>query len=559
MTDREPSHLVSRAVRNARTLGRVERAFRARASRAVVVALVLSTTGGTGVSAAGPETNGTRLHETAKGIAYRAANPNKPWNSEIGRLDERAFRKRADEVARAIAADLTDPTLEPSQMNAAFEALKQIGPLAAGITDVLVARLHAYDNDSSAFTRTAYFCEVTRTMAQVAPRDPAVIRALANALAQSRGSADSHRIGCALEALQAAGPAAAQIAGPVLEQLARAHVLTTYPDQLNKAIEAIGVGGAMVASLIGRATDDQVGIDDRAAALRTLGKSYGDMNPNDQGEVLVAAARLLDDPYPQVRQAAAEALGPAGPAALEALSHGLDDARYEVRAAAARSLAQLGPAAAPARGKLLAALDPFLGTAEAAAEALVAIGPAAQPDVEARARSAPRPLRPLAEATARAIQAGSLAPVREGLRDRYAHGPGGAGYVDVEVLRHGGGQPYARSGSRIKVRFRGGPYTGTGASAPAIDGTLTVDNAPNAFFSALDGRRPGDRVRLLLSPETIADPYAAMAVVGHPTRLPVATGAAFDVEVLRVCEPIIWTVFRGSGIWGPIQFEVYCR
>jgi hypothetical protein len=444
-------------------------------------------------------------------------------------------------------------------MNPAFEALKQIGPLAAGISDVLVAHLHSRDNDSSAYTRTAYFCEVTRTMAKVAPRDPAVIRALANALAQSRGSADSHRIGCALEALQAAGPAAAQVAGPVLEQLARAHVLTTYPDQLNKAIEAIGVGGAMVASLIGRAIDTQVGIDDRANALRTLGKSFADMSPHDQAEVRVTATQLLDDPNPPVRMAAAEALGPAGPAALDALAHGLDDARYEVRAAAARSLAQLGPAAAPARLKLIAALDPFLGTGEAAAEALFAIGPVAQRDVEARARTAPRPLRPLAEATARAIQAGSLAPVRESLRDRYAHGPSGAGYVDVEVLRSGGGQTYARSGYRIKVRFRGGPYTAAAPAAPAIDGTLTVDNAPNAFFSALDGRRAGDRVRLLLSPETIADPHAAQAVVGNPPRLPVATGGAFDVEVLRVCEPVIWTVFRGSGIWGPVRFEVYCR
>ena len=158
-------------------------------------------------------------------------------------------------------------------------------------------------------------------------------------------------------------------------------------------------------------------------SLRTLGKSFADMSPHDQAEVRVTATQLLDDPYPQVREAAAEALGPAGPASLDALAHGLDDARYEVRAAAARSLAQLGPAAAPARLKLIAALDPFLGTGEAAAEALFAIGPAAQPDVEARARTAPRPLRPLAEATARAIQAGSLAPV-PGLPWQ---GPGGSG------------------------------------------------------------------------------------------------------------------------------------
>ncbi|HET6900407.1 MAG TPA: HEAT repeat domain-containing protein, partial [Vicinamibacteria bacterium] len=460
---------------------------------------------------------------------------------------------------REIAADLTDPALQPSQMNPAFEALKQIGPLAAGVADVLVARLHAQD-DGSAYTRTAYFCEVTRTMAKVAPRDPAVIRALANALAQSRGGGDSHRNGCALDALREAGPAAAEVAGPVLRQIARAHVMTTYADQLSKAIEAIGVGGAMVASLVGRATDDQVGIDDRAAALRTLGKSYADMNVNDQGEVRAAAARLLDDPYPPVRQAAAEALGPAGPAALEALTHGLADARYEVRAAAARSLAQLGPAAAGARRPLLAALDPFLGTAEAAAEALVAIGPAALPDAEAHARSAPRPLRPLAEATARAIQGRNMAPVQQVLRDAYGHGPGVVGYSDVEVTRTGGGLAYAPNGHRIKARFRGGPYSPSGTVVPSVEGTLTVDNAPNSFFAALVGRRAGDRVKVLLSPEMSPDPYWAVQTVGRPpTHLPVATGASFDVEVLRVCEPVIWTVFRGSGIWGPIRFELYCR
>jgi HEAT repeats len=511
------------------------------------------------VPAAGGETNGTRLRRTASAIAYRAANPNKAWDSEIGRLDERALRARAAEVAREIASDLTDPALGPAQMNPAFEDLKQMGPLAAGITDVLVAHLHDQDKGSE-YWRTAYFCEVTRTMAKVAPRDPAVIRALANALAQSKGSADGHRNGCALEALKVAGPAAAPIAGPILKELARTHVQTTYPHQLSEAIEAMGVGGSMAAGLVGRATDDQIGIDDRAAALRTLGKSYRDMSPNDQAEVRAAAAKLLDDPYPPVRVAAAEALGPAGPAALDALVHGLDDARYDVRAAILRSLARLGPAAAPAREKLVAALDPFLGTGEAAAEALVAIGPAALASVEARARTAPRALRPLAEATARAIQAGDMAPVRQALQAAYGHGPGVTGYVDVEVLAAGEGQAYEPNGRRIKARFRGGPYSPSGPVAPLVEGTLTVDNAPNAFFGALSGRRAGDRVRVLLSPEAIPDPYAAIQTVGRPpTRLPVAVGGAFDVEVLRVCEPVIWTVLQGGGIIGPVRFEAYCR
>jgi hypothetical protein len=74
------------------------------------------------------------------------------------------------------------------------------------------------------------------------------------------------------------------------------------------------------------------------------------------------------------------------------------------------------------------------------------------------------------------------------------------------------------------------------------------------------GRRAGDRVRVLLSPETIPDPYSAVQTVGRPpTRLPVAVGGVFDVEVLRVCEPVIWTIARGGGIIGPIQFEPYCR
>jgi hypothetical protein len=125
------------------TLRVVEPAFRASAAIGLLVAA-------TAAGAAGRETNGWRLRATASAIAYRAANPNKPWNSEIGRLDPRAFRDRAAEVAREIAADLTDPTLEPSQLNPTFDSLKKLGPLAAGISDVLVSVLHSRDNDAHA-------------------------------------------------------------------------------------------------------------------------------------------------------------------------------------------------------------------------------------------------------------------------------------------------------------------------------------------------------------------------------------------------------------------------
>src|SRR5262249_45799839 len=156
-------------------------------------------------------------------------------------------------------------------------------------------------------------------------------------------------------------------AGPVLDRLARGRLLTTYSNQLAKAIEAIGGAPAMVPALLSRAADEQVLPDDRAASLRTLAKSYGALSANDQGECRATAERLLSSDVADLREAAADSLGAAGPPALEALVRALGDAHYKVRATAARSLARLGPAAAPARRPLIAALDPFLGTGEAAA------------------------------------------------------------------------------------------------------------------------------------------------------------------------------------------------
>ena len=246
---------------------------------------------------------------------------------------------------------------------------------------------------------------------------------------------------------------------------------------------------------------------------------------------------------------------------MDRLVQGLDDPIYEPRAASARALARLGSAAAPARRRLIAALDPFLGTGEAAAEALVAMGTMAKADVEASARSAPRHVRPLVDATARAIATGTIAPVREALATAYEHPRGGEGYVDVEVLEAGQGKVYVRNGHRIKARIRGGVYTPGGPPPPSVDYTLTVDDATNALFGALAGRRAGDRLRVRLSPETIPDPYASYPTI-RPSSLvqfPVGSGAEFEVEIQRVCEPVIWTLFRGGGIVSPIRFETHCR
>jgi len=118
------------------------------------------------------------------------------------------------------------------------------------------------------------------------------------------------------------------------------------------------------------------------------------------------------------------------------------------------------------------------------------------------------------------------------------------------------------SDRRIRVRVQGRPYPPSGEK-PVIDDTLTADGPPNAFYAALAGRRDGDRLRLLMSPEVAQSPYYSTHRWNEDHNvqhlLPDGSGAIFDVEIRRVCEPVIWTVFRGSGIWSPVKFELYCR
>ena len=502
-----------------------------------------------------PDTAGRRLLGEAYAIGKRAREPNVEQNSGVGRLDERAFRERAAAVARELAGDLRNPALHPNHKNDALNGLKQIGPLAAGVAPTLVAVLHDHDADASPYIRVAFFCEVTRAMATVAPRDPGVMRALADALQREPADGSTcHRCACALEALAAAGPATKEIAGPILQRFAQD--ASRVPDRrLEQAIDAIGGAASMVSTLLARAGNREVLIDDRAASLRTLAKSHDQLSPAEKDAVRVAAEGFLFDEYADIRIAAAELLGHSGPPALDSLTRGLDDPQARVRAAAARSLARLGPAAAPVRGRLIAALDPFQGTGVTAAEALVAMGTVALADVEAAARSAPRHVRPLVEATARAIRSSSMAPVQAALSTAYQRV--GDGYVDIEVLEPGQGKQYQAEGYRIKARIRGGPYAPGGSPSPAVDYTLTADMAPNSLVRALVGRREGARLRVRLSPETIPDPYS-----GFPTprpEFPVGTGADFDVEIKRVCEPVIWTLFRGGGIFNPLTVETHCR
>jgi hypothetical protein len=507
-----------------------------------------------------PDTAGRRLRGEASAIGRRVREPGRTHNSGVGRLDERAFRERASEVARELSGDLRDPTLTARDKDDALAGLREIGPLAAVVAPVLVAVLHDHDRDESPNARVAFFCAVTRAMETVAPRDPAVIEALAGALdREPAGGGTCHRCACALEALIASGPAAKEIAGPALARLARGPSRVEH-NRLEQAIEAVGAGSAMMPTLLARATRPGVSIDDRAASLRALAKSFGQLSPDDQEAVRVNVEPYLFDRYVEIRVASAELLGLTGPRALSSLMRALDDPRYEPRAAAARALARLGPAAAPARSALIAGLDPFLGTGEAAAEALVAMGPVAHPDVDAAARSAPRHLRPLVEATASAVASGDMAPVRAALARAYTRLQP-SGYADVEVLQPGPGKAYAANAFRIRARIRGGVYTPGGPPAPAVDETLIVDGAPNALFAALNGRHEGDRLRVRLSPETVPDPYFRFPTPrpASVAQFPVGSGADFEVEIQEVCEPVIWTIFKGGGIVGPIRFESHCR
>jgi hypothetical protein len=338
--------------------------------------------------------------------------------------------------------------------------------------------------------------------------------------------------------------------------------MTSNSDQLGKAIEAIGARDAMALTLFERVRSAEIAPDDRIATLRALAKSYPNLSAENQAQFADVAEGLLASDEVVVRTAGSETLALSGPGALTALMKGLGDAHYMVRAASARSLARLGPAASPARALLITALDPFLGTGEAAAEALVALGPDGAAEVEARVGAAPPHVRPLMEATVRAVRAGDLAPVRNVLGRAYTRGPNGIGYVRIDVLSEGRGPQYELNDRRIRVHVRGRPYPSS-AEKPVLDDTLTGDGPPNAFYAALAGRRGGDRLRLLMSPEVAQSPYASTHrwnedhTVQH--LLPAGSGAVFDVDIRRVCEPVIWTVFRGSGIWGEVMFELYCR
>lgn len=291
-----------------------------------------------------------------------------------------------------------------------------------------------------------------------------------------------------------------------------------------------------------------------------------------------ASARLLTSDMNDVRAAAAEALGSTGSEAVAALQQALNDWNYEVRAAAATSLGKIGKPARVAAPMLVAALDPFLGTAAAAGDALIAIGPEVLPIVDARLASIPandnaRPILAAVAATLRdPNRRDQLTPALEALAYGERNNRSGwngrgdrtdrkYGFLKIESLKTSTrGRQYQPGKDRLRARFTVLRY-GSPGKVPTETGetSIIVYQVPTQGIAALAGRRPGDRVKLLMSPDIAQSP-----VYGTPkhqsswnTHINGTTGY-FDITIDRVCEPQIWRIFRGGGIFGEWKIETSC-
>jgi hypothetical protein len=464
--------------------------------------------------------------------------------------------------AREMAEDLRGGRMDFGARRETMSKLATLGRAARPAVPELLAALEEYRDDPSEVTRVSWFCRAAEALGAADPKNPAVIRALADALdREPRSSRTCHRCGCALEALARAGPAAAPIAGPVLERLAARQppLITTYRGQLGKAIEAIGLGpassGAVLESL--RATGQNRALpDDRAANMRALARNAEQLSPADLEALAQVAAAQLGEGYAPLRISGAEVLGRIG--RLDLLEPALRDPHYEVRRAALDGLAAAGRRAVRFLDPMLSALDPFLGTTEAAARALVASGRGVAFEVELRGTGAPERLRPLYEASARAVLRGDVTPVQEALARGFRKGPHGKGYVEIETLAKGIGTRYDPRVHRIQVEVWGGVYGPGREKAQRIEGLITAENwTYTTFFLALAGRQKGERLRILMSPEVADSPFDHSRYSGG--RLPPGAAGEFEVEIRKVCRPQIWEILEGGGIIGPWRIEIGCK
>jgi hypothetical protein len=319
--------------------------------------------------------------------------------------------------------------------------------------------------------------------------------------------------------------------------------------------------GSDTRQAIARVLDAKVLLDERAETLRALG-THASVTPNDRTLVRDAATRVMDSGITGIRTAAVEALGATGPEAVPALTRAMGDYHYEVRIAAATALGRIGRPALPAAPALAGALDPFLGAAAEAGAALLAIGPEALPIVEARVKASPAAdrARPVLVAVMLSLRAG-----RNHLADTFEkelpRGPHGKGFVSIEPLRTtANGMAYEPEKHRIRARFTVLHY-GSPRKLPLDmqETSLEAWQSVNTGLAALAGRRAGDRVRLLMSPDIAQSLVFGTSKHQTMSRTHVSgTAGYFDVTIDRICEPQIWTLFSGGGWFGPMKFELSC-
>ena len=376
-----------------------------------------------------PRTLAAERHEEAiHRMRYRLMDERKP----VTAAEIAAIRPVVDELA----ADLVDPSLGWNHRRPALRALQHLRQAAVPAIPTLVQVLDMYREDNGP-PGVGHFCEVTQTFEAVAPRDERAIRAVTEWLQQNTKSHSiCHRCGCALQALEAAGPAARAIASPVLQTLAGDRVLSSDDFQLGRTLAAVGVSAALSPTLMDRMADEGVSTYDRAEILRALAKDASQV-PDPQ-RLLGLAAQLLGHRDRNLREAAAETLGALGPPALDPL-----------RLAIAR------PRLPRAResGRLAGEARPGRRTRVRRSRRGARPVPRHRQGGHRRARRRGR-RRDSGAGRARARRAGLDAPLvfagvasvrardpRLGLRalDAFTRGPGGHGFVRVEVKREGRG------------------------------------------------------------------------------------------------------------------------
>ena len=109
--------------------------------------------------------------------------------------------------------------------------------------------------------------------------------------------------------------------------------------------------------------------------------------------------------------------------------------------------------------------------------------------------------------------------------------------------------------------MKGGAIGPGSESQPRFDHDVTGTYGPNTLFVALEGRRDGDQLHVILSPEIATSPLQGterwMREEALKHAVPEGTAAAYDVEIRSICRPVVWRPIS-SGWFSDMKFELAC-